>query len=88
MRLEDMPNIGKTLARDLRAVGIESPDQLKALGSIEAIKRMGLVEQTCSSKLYALEGAILGLRWHELDQSYREALYQRMKDETHIRNKK
>lgn len=86
MRLEDMINIGEKLAYDLRKVGIETPEDLRAIGSIEAIKKLGLSGPTCSNKLYALEGAILDIRWHGLDKNHKDALYKRMKNEINLRN--
>ncbi len=88
MRLESMKNIGKTLAEQLRLVGIEDDEMLIRLGSIEAAKRLGLSAPTCANKLYALEGAILNIRWHDMDPNDRKQLYQRMQDEINIRDKK
>lgn len=39
-KLEEMPNIGKIAAQRLREVGIETPEQLCAVGSREALLRL------------------------------------------------
>lgn len=73
MRLDEMKNIGKSLADSLIGVGIKTPEDLIKLGSIEAAIRL----DACANKLYALEGAILDVRWHNLDKKYRADLYQK-----------
>lgn len=40
-RLEDLPNIGKSIASDLRAVGILTPRQLAAEEPLEIYLRLG-----------------------------------------------
>ncbi len=56
--LTSMKNIGKELAKKLTAVGIDSPEQLTALGSKEAFIRLKeAFPQVCLVHLYALEGA-------------------------------
>jgi len=65
--LEDMPNIGKTIADKLRAVGITTPAELQKVGSKKALLRLRERDPgACASQLYALEGAIQGIRWHYL----------------------
>lgn len=82
MRLEDMKNIGKNLADELRAAGIQSPEDLVKMGSLEANLRI----HGCANRLYALEGAILDVRWHGLDKTHRSELYQRYLNEASIRD--
>ena len=58
-QLADLPNIGWEMARKLAAVGIGSPEALRALGAKEAFFRLKTVyPQVCLVHLYALEGAI------------------------------
>jgi len=65
--LTTMPNLGKILSQQLEIVGISTPAQLKAVGSEEAFARLAtLDESACINMLYALEGAIQGIRWHNL----------------------
>lgn len=82
--LTDLPNIGATLAERLRAAGIETPSDLKRLGSVEALRRireMSRERVPCMSMLCALEGAIQGIRWHGIPPSERAELRQRYQAE-------
>ena len=74
--LTDLPNIGKTLAKKLNAVGIKTKQELSEIGSEEAIIRIAVLENsgTCTNMLYALEGAIHGIRWHGLDNQRKQEL--------------
>ena len=66
-KLENLPNIGHTLANLLRETGINSPDDLYKTGAIQAFLRIKAVDSdACLSKLCALEGAVEGIRWHNL----------------------
>jgi DNA transformation protein len=66
--LSILPNIGKTLAMKLKAVGINTPDVLISTGSELTFIKLKTVDQgACLNMLYALEGAIQGIRWHDLD---------------------
>ena len=65
--LTQMPNIGKTLAERLKDAGISSADELKKIGSKVAFMRLKLHDpDSCLNKLFALEGAVQGIRWHNL----------------------
>jgi len=61
-------NIGPTSREWLRAVGIETFEELERLGSAEAWRRAmeRFPERVSVVLLYALEGALLGLPWNEL----------------------
>ncbi len=67
--LTSLPNIGEKLAEKLNIVGIESEQDLKNIGSKNAIIMISTIENSsaCINMLYALEGAIQGIRWHGLD---------------------
>ncbi len=75
--LNQLPNIGKTLADKLKQVGIHTPDELKAAGSENALLRIKALahEGACINMLYALEGAIQEIRWHDLDTAKKNELY-------------
>jgi DNA transformation protein len=78
--LTDLPNVGAVLADALRRAGIETPVDLQAIGSVEAllrIRRTMAGDKPCASKLYALEGAIRGVRWHDIPQDERAELWRR-----------
>ena len=74
--LTDLPNIGVTLAQKLEQVGICTPQQLIETGSENALIRISTLENNgvCINMLYALEGAIEGIRWHGLSKNKKEKL--------------
>lgn len=76
MCLSELPNIGKELEALLNIVGITSIEELKEVGSIEATTRLNDIGEACMNKLYAIEGAIQDVRWHQLPKEYREKLKQ------------
>ncbi|TLG76554.1 TfoX/Sxy family protein [Culicoidibacter larvae] len=62
-----MTNIGKVAATRLIDVGIDTPEKLIATGSMDAFLAVRLRDPgACLDMLYALEGAIEGVRWHSL----------------------
>lgn len=62
--LTDLPNVGPVLADNLRQIGVETPEQLCAMGSREAflLIRAQVDEGACLHQLQALEGAVRGIR--------------------------
>jgi len=74
-QLTKLPNIGKVLADKLKQVGIENEQDLKEVGSENAIIKLATIDNTvCINMLYALEGAIQGIRWHNLDADTKQSL--------------
>ncbi|MGB0976494.1 MAG: TfoX/Sxy family DNA transformation protein [Prolixibacteraceae bacterium] len=75
-RLKSLKNIGDNLALMLIENEIETQEKLIQLGSYKAWERLMLKEgeYPCLNKLYALEGAIEDLRWHDLSKERKEAL--------------
>jgi DNA transformation protein len=70
--LTTLPNIGDKLADELRQVGITSAEQLVASGSVEAALRITRGRpHTGYNLLYALEGAVRGVRWHAIPKTDR-----------------
>lgn len=72
-----LPNIGEKIAKELESVGIKTEADLARIGSVEALLRInahGMDVPGCLNKLYALEGAILGVRWHHLDDTLKKRL--------------
>ena len=67
MELHELPNIGRVNADKLRRAGVETPEQLRELGSKEAFFRVRLHADpgACVNMLCGLEGAISGIRWHD-----------------------
>ncbi|MUG88657.1 competence protein TfoX [Paenibacillus timonensis] len=75
LQLQDLPNISTVIARNLRQAGLDTPDQLYTMGSKEAFVRIKLQDPTaCLNMLYALEGAIRGIRWHLMDAEVKSEL--------------
>ncbi|WP_406661443.1 TfoX/Sxy family DNA transformation protein [Methanolobus sp. ZRKC3] len=65
--LQELPNIGKKLDEQLRQIGVNNIDNLRNIGTKAAFERIKLVdENACINKLYAIEGAIKGIRHHQL----------------------
>lgn len=66
--IEELPNIGKALAEKLKNIGVTNELELVELGSENAIIKIATLENNgaCLNMLYALEGAIQGIRWHGL----------------------
>ncbi len=80
--LTSLPNIGAVVAEKLKAAGVTTPEQLKALGSVEAAIRLRALaarpeEAPCASMLSGWEGAIRGVRWHAIPKHERDTLWQR-----------
>jgi len=75
MKLISLPNIGKILEGRLIEAGIDSVEKLFALGSKTVFMKMVEKDsEMCISVIYSLEGAIQGIRWHDLDRKKREEL--------------
>lgn len=74
--LTDLPNIGSALAEKLASAGVTSYEDLSARGSVEVMLkiRSGLDPGACYNMLYALEGAIRGVRWHTIPKQERDKL--------------
>lgn len=73
--ITDLPNIGPVTARWLHEIGVHTADDLRALGAIEAYRRISLAgNPTTRNLLYALHGAITNTPWNQLDPATREQL--------------
>jgi DNA transformation protein len=81
--LTNLPNIGRTLAEKLKMVGISTPTDLLNTGSENAMIKIKTIDkEACINMLFALEGAIQGIRWHNLEKSKKLELtefYNRLK---------
>ena len=65
--LSQQVNIGKELERKLTEAGITSLAGLKNMGSEQAFLTLRAVyPDACVNTLCALDGAIAGIRWHNL----------------------
>lgn len=73
--LSKLPNIGKTVEAQLEQAGIHSEAELRAAGSREAwLKIQANDPSACYNRLCALEGALQGVRWHDLPAAEKEEL--------------
>ena len=73
--LTELPNIGPVLANKLEGIGIMNLDELSRVGSVKATVRIGAADiSACYNMLYALEGAIRGIRWHDIPSEDRQMI--------------
>jgi len=73
--LANLFNIGKEVERQLNEVGITTEDALRQIGSKDAwliIKKID--DSACIHRLYALEGAIEGIKKSQLSPEKKEEL--------------
>jgi len=88
--LTKLPNIGITCEKRLTSIGINSIETLMEIGSKEAFIKLLIYEgDTCFSTLCGLEGAIQGIRWHNLSEGTKTDLKKFFKEITkNNRNRK
>lgn len=73
--LGDLPNIGPALARRLGGIGVTTPAQLRERGPVACVVALSSPsDPACYNTLYALAGALAGVRWHDLPTERRAAL--------------
>jgi DNA transformation protein len=74
--LARMRNLGPVSATRLRAVGIESPEELRRVGAVEAFIRLREANpfEISAVFLYALHGAVTDTDWRQLSESTRARL--------------
>ncbi len=74
--LNDIPNIGKVLANKLVEAGIHNEDELRNTGTEQSFILLSALENSepCINMLYAIEGAIKGIRWHSLSEERKTEL--------------
>ncbi len=76
MRLSELPNIGPVLEKNLKAVGLDSPEALREVGAEDAwlkIKRQ-VDTRACLHQLQALAGAVEGVPKKELSSERKTEL--------------
>ena len=68
-------NLGKTMEKKLKSVGIHSAESLREVGSEEAVFRLKRqYPSTCVVILYHLEAALQGVEMKRLDSSRKTEL--------------
>jgi len=73
--LTQLPNIGKVVAEKLIQVGITTPEELRNVGAEQAFIRLQIIDEgACLCMLQGLEGAVQGIRWHNLPKERKTEL--------------
>nr|WP_319512050.1 TfoX/Sxy family protein [uncultured Draconibacterium sp.] len=73
--LTQLLNIGEKLSDQLIQAGIKDAKDLKSIGVERAfIKLKTMDNDTCLNALFAIEGAIQGIRWHALSEQRKAEL--------------
>lgn len=75
MAIRDLSNLGPKSQQMLQRAGVDSLEQLRTLGSVRAyvlVKKNG--GNPSLNLLWALEGALTGLRWQEVARDHRTSL--------------
>jgi DNA transformation protein and related proteins len=68
-------NIGKDTEAKLIQAGIDSFEKLEAMGSERAFLLLQAMDPgACLNLLYGLEGAITGIKWHDLSPEKKQEL--------------
>lgn len=74
-KLSKLINVGEKLEGQLNEVGIETCEELKQMGSKKAWLSIKAIDNSaCFNRLCALEGAIQGIRWHNLSDEVKHDL--------------
>lgn len=70
-----LPNIGVKLTERLSEAGFQSLSDLKSMGAEGVFLKLKTVfPDACVSTLFAIEGAILGIRWHDIPEQRKREL--------------
>ncbi len=73
--LNTMQNIGKEMQQKLKSVNIDSAEELTRIGSKEAFFRLKLrYSNVCLVHLYALQGAVDGVKYNQLPDNVKHDL--------------
>ena len=73
--LSKLPNIGEVVEKQLNEVGIMTYEKLKEIGSKQAwLDIKSIDDSACINRLYALEGAIQGIKKSQLSKEVKVEL--------------
>ena len=73
--LSKLPNIGEAVEEQLNEVGISTYEELKKVGAKEVWLRIKEIDDSaCIHRLYALEGAIEGIKKNQLPEETKSEL--------------
>lgn len=70
-----LPNLGERSARTLRSAGVRSVGELRALGPVEAFRRLRIAgEQPSLVLLWAMVAGLRGQHWQEVGPDEKNTL--------------
>ncbi|WP_302760232.1 TfoX/Sxy family protein [Christensenella hongkongensis] len=73
--LSKLPNIGPVVEEQLHQAGIKTAEELRKTGSRDAwLKIKAIDPSACYNMLCGLEGALRGIRWHNLPDETKKEL--------------
>lgn len=73
--LTECPNIGKVLAEKLKLAGVDSLEKLIQNGTENTFCKLRTIDnEACINSLYAIEGAVQNIRWHNLPEERKSEL--------------
>ena len=73
--LSNLPNIGPVVEEQLHQAGIKTAEELRKTGSRDAwLKIKAIDPSACYNRLCGLEGALRGIRWHNLPDETKKEL--------------
>ncbi len=72
--LTSLKNIGDKSARRLLQAGIESREEIDALGAVEVFKRLRVHYPASLTMLWALQGALLDLPYYQIPADIKSTL--------------
>ncbi len=75
--LTKLPNIGPKAAEQLNEIGITTPNDLYELGTEKVFTKLFYhftEDRPCINMLMGIDGAISGIRWHNLSPERKEEL--------------
>lgn len=74
MKLSNLVNIGPKLEAVLVEAGVDSVDTFRKLGTVGVAYKLFLYDPDINVRLAALEGALRGVRWHNIPKEYVEEM--------------
>ena len=80
--LTSLANVGPKTIGWLKDVGIETVEDLEALGVVEAYVRLktAFPDKVTLNALWGLQGALLGIPWNQLPEDMKDDLRQQVAD--------
>ena len=74
--ITEMHSLGPVTAKRLAEIGVVTPDQLRALGAVEAFRqlRFRFGRDVTVNTLYGLHAAVADCHWRAVDQATKDRL--------------